>query len=85
MKLHFDMIHPHANGKTAEPFHAAIFRRGKDRWMLGIVFQPKKHVAIFNLDALLLNCIAPDNNSWRGDRFEPHLRKAIQQLKETSI
>ena len=45
--------------------------------MLGVVFQQQYHVAVFNLDKLALGNIAFGENSWRGDRYEPHLRKAI--------
>ena len=45
--------------------------------MLGVVFQQEYHVAVFNLDKLALGNIAFGVNSWRGDHYEPYLRKAI--------
>ena len=51
--------------------------------MLGIVFDEQHHVAVFNLDKLALGNIAFGVNSWRGDQYEPHLRKAIAEHERT--
>ena len=50
--------------------------------MLGIVFAEKYHVAAFNLDKLFLGDITFGSNSWRGDQYEPHLRRAIEQTTQ---
>lgn len=50
--------------------------------MLGIVFEQKYHVAVFNLDKLALGNIAFGENSFRGDQYEPYLRKAITTLDQ---
>ena len=50
--------------------------------MLGIVFEKKSHVAVFNLDKLAVGNITFGVNSWRGDHYEHPLRNAIDLLQE---
>ena len=45
--------------------------------MLAIVFDEKFHCAVLHRDKLAADDIAFASNSWRGDRYEPHLRDAI--------
>lgn len=80
MKLQIENVQLHRNGISGAPFHALIFRDPDEGRMLGIVFEQKHHVAVFNLDKLALGNIAFGVNSWRGDRYEPHLRMAIEQM-----
>jgi len=77
MKLLIEQIDRHRNGVSGDPFHVLIFRDPDEGPMVGIVFDQKCHVAVFNLDKLAIGNIAFGVNSWRGDRYEPHLRKAI--------
>ena len=77
MKLRIENIQYHRNGISGAPFHVLIFRDPDEGRMLGIVFQQEHHVAVFNLDKLAIGNIAFGENSWRGDQYEPHLRKAI--------
>lgn len=79
MKLAVENIQYHRNGVCGAPFHVLIFRDADEGRMLGIVFQEECHVAIFNLDKLAAGNIAFGVNSWRGDQYEPHLRRAIQE------
>ena len=83
MKLRIENIQHHRNGISGAPFHVLIFRDPDEGRMLGIVFQPEHHVAVFNLDKLALGNIAFGVNSWRGDHYEPHLRKAIAEHERT--
>jgi len=53
--------------------------------MLGVVFQQQYHVAVLNLDKLALGNIAFGENSWRGDQYEPHLRKVIATSEAESL
>lgn len=78
MKLIVNVISRHRNGICGEPFHAILFRDPDEGPMLGVVFEHPYHVAVFNLDKLALGNIAFGVNSWRGDRYEPHLRAAIR-------
>jgi hypothetical protein len=81
MKLTFSQIKYHRNGVDGAPFHVALFRDESEGDMLGIVFEQKHHVAILNLDRLAVFDIGFGTNSWRGDRYEPHLRNAIKSLE----
>lgn len=83
MKLHIEQVQAHRNGICGAPFHVLIFRDPNEGRMLGIVFDEKFHVAVFNLDKLALGNIAFGENSWRGDQYEPHLREAIAEHEPT--
>ena len=85
MKLHFEHIQYHRNGISGAPFYALIFRDPDEGRMLGIVFDEKYHVAVFNLDKLAIGTIAFGVNSWRGDRYEPHLRTAITASRAKEV
>ncbi|MBC7816370.1 MAG: hypothetical protein IAG10_05705 [Planctomycetaceae bacterium] len=82
MKLHIDHVQYHRNGISGAPFHALIFRDPSIGRMLGIVFEQEHHVAVFDLDKLFLGDIAFGSNSWRGDHYEPHLRRPIKQATQ---
>jgi hypothetical protein len=77
MQLVIENIQYHRNGVCGAPFHVLVFRDPDEGRMVGIVFDQEYHVAVFNLDKLAIGNIAFGVNSWRGDRYEPHLRKAI--------
>lgn len=83
MKLRIENIQYHRNGISGAPFHVLIFRDPEAGRMLGIVFDGQHHVAVLNLDKLALGNIAFGENSWRGDQYEPHLRKAIVEHQRT--
>lgn len=80
----------HRNGISGEPFHAVVFSHiddaGERRRMLAFVFPgsgPQQarlngRVAVVATDRLLSDGVAFGVNSWRGDQFEPELRKAIE-------
>ena len=75
----------HRNGVTGEPFHAVRFvsaETGDE--MLGIVFPGKGQIAVLNLGTLLGSQERPGTvafgiNSFRGDRFESELRRAVRE------
>lgn len=77
MKLQIENIQRHRNGVAGAPFHVLVFRDPDEGRMVGIVFEQEYHVAVFNLDKLAVGNFAFGVNSWRGDRYEPHLRNAI--------
>lgn len=77
MRLTIEHIAHHRNGISGAPFHVLLFGDPDEGRMLGIVFDQPHHVAVFNLDKLALGNIAFGDNSWRGDRYEPHLRMAL--------
>ena len=82
MKLHIENIQHHRNGVCGAPFYVLTFRDPDQGRMVGIVFEAEHHVAVLNIDKLALGIIAFGINSWRGDRYEPHLRGAITLLEE---
>jgi hypothetical protein len=82
MPLTLEHIDHHRNGICGAPFHVMLFRDPDEGRMLGIVFEEAYHVAVFNLDKLAVGNIAFGVNSWRGDRYEPQLRKAIEAYGE---
>jgi hypothetical protein len=45
--------------------------------MIGIVFADERYVAVFDRDLLAQDEITFGVNSWRGDDYEPELRRAI--------
>lgn len=81
MKLQFQSIHYHRNGICGAPFHALLFLDPDEGGMLGVVFDEPHHVAVFNLTKLILGNIAFGVNSWRGDRYEPLLRREIAKFQ----
>lgn len=85
MKLLIDHIAFHRNGICGAPLHAILFRDRDEGRMLGIVFEQAYHVAVFNLDTLALSNIAFGVNFWRGDQYEPSLRRVIQELNNQQI
>jgi hypothetical protein len=82
MKLHILDIFFHRNGIGGAPFHAIIFRdTGPESSVkVGIVFEQPYHAAILDIAKLADGDIGFGSNSWRGDRYEPHLRNAISNF-----
>jgi hypothetical protein len=78
MNLHIENIQHHRNGISGTPFQVLIFRDPDEGRMVGIVFEQQHHVAVFNLDKLAVGNIAFGVNSWRGDCYKPHLRRALE-------
>ena len=85
MKLEIENVQHHRNGVCGAPFHVMVFRDPDEGHMVGIVFDAADHVAVFNLDKLALGNINFGENSWRGDRYEPHLRKAINPSSAATV
>lgn len=85
MKIHIENIQRHRNGVAGAPFHVLVFRDPDEGRMVAIVFEQEYHVAVFNLDKLTQGDIAFGSNSWRGDRYEPHLRKAIINSQDQEV
>lgn len=85
MKLIVHQIKYHRNGVAGSPFHVVRFTDADEGNMLGVVFEQPYHVAVFQLDLLDARDIGFGTNSWRGDRYEPHLRQAIKQLEAERI
>ena len=82
MKLEFINIDHHRNGIAGAPFHVVLFHDGDGR-KVGILFDREAHCAVLDVDKLHAGDIAFGSNSWRGDSFEPDLRRAIARHNGT--
>jgi hypothetical protein len=75
----------HRNGIAGAPFYAVVFDEAKgahpdDRGRkVAVVFESPWHTAVLDIARLAAGDIAFGSNSWRGDEYEPHLRKAIER------
>jgi hypothetical protein len=76
MKLSIIDIAHHRNGISAAPFHVVVFNDGESV-KIGVVFEQASHLAVFDLAKLAKADIAFGSNSYRGDQYEPRLRKSI--------
>ncbi len=69
----------HRNGISGAPFAVILFEdtgpEGSRK--VAILFEQENHCAVLDVDKLAAGDIACGSNSWRGDRFEASLRKAI--------
>ncbi len=83
MELDIQEIAYHRNGISGLGFHAIRFRwqpegaKNKENF-LGILFEEEGSCAVIGLDRIESQGVEfAKGNSWRGDYFEPELRKAI--------
>ena len=73
----------HRNGVSGNGFHAAVFdwkdpEQAETRRMVAIVFPEQGDCAVLDVAETLTGNVAfARGNSWRGDHFEPWLRKQI--------
>ena len=72
--------HYHRNGVLGEPFHVCTFVCD-GRTMVGIVFESKGHVAVFDAERVGQGDVGFGTNSWHGDEFERPLRRAIAERR----
>ena len=80
-KIQVTNIAFHRNGISGAPFHAVLFQ-DTDGTQLGIVFDEPHHCAVLNVQKLAQGDIKFGSNSYRGDMYEPLLRKAIREHEE---
>ena len=88
MKIKIKEIAFHRNGICGAGFYAVLFtskdQGDKLRNMVAAVFDEPNHVAVLDIDETQSGNIGfAMGNSWRGDRFEPELRKAISDYENT--
>jgi hypothetical protein len=76
----------HRNGLTGAPFAVVLFEdQGEEgSRKVAILFDAPFHCAVLDVDKLTKGDIAFGSNSWRGDRFEESLRKAIRISSATT-
>lgn len=74
-----DIAH-HRNGVCGAPFAVVLFEdagaEGSSK--VAVLFEQDGQCAVLDIDKLAQGDIAFGSNSWRGDHFEPSLRKAIR-------
>jgi hypothetical protein len=82
----------HRNGICGAPFTAVLFEDDgpEGSRKIGIVFDEPYHCAVLDIAKLAAGDIAFGSNSFRGDKYEPHLRAATadsppQQPPEINI
>ena len=70
----------HRNGICGAPFHVILFDdiAEENSRKVGILFEQPYHCAVLDVGKLAQGSIAFGVNSYRGDRFEPALRRAIK-------
>jgi hypothetical protein len=68
----------HRNGVGGAPFDLVLFHDASGR-KLGILFDAANHCCVLDVARLAAGDIAFGSNSWRGDDYEPALRKAVEQ------
>jgi hypothetical protein len=78
MSIVIESIAYHRNGISGAPFHVILFHDPTEGKMLGIVFPEKYHVAVLQCEKLAAGNITFGQNSWRGDVYDPSLRRAIE-------
>ncbi len=81
MKITILNIDRHRNGICGASFTAIVFRDTGEEGSakLGIVFDVPHHVAVLDIAKLAKCDVEFGSNSWRGDKYEPFLRRAIMQ------
>ncbi len=79
MKLKIVDTAHHRNGICGAPFAVVLFEDSgpEGSRKAGILFDEQYHCAVLDVAKLAAGDIAFMSNSWRGDQYEPHLRKAI--------
>jgi hypothetical protein len=75
-----DVSH-HRNGCSGNPFYVVRFRDNRQEFV-AVVFEDERSVAVLDLELLSQGVIAFGENSWRGDDYEPFLRRCIAAYDE---
>ena len=65
----------HRNGVSGAPFEVLLFTH-EERQKLAILFQAEFHCAILDVATLTRGDI--ETSKWRGDAFEPTLRRSLK-------
>jgi len=81
MKLKIIDIASHRNGICGAPFHVVLFddQGTEGSRKVAVLFDEPYHCAVFDVAKLAAGDIAFGSNSFRGDNYEPHLRKVVEK------
>ena len=72
----------HRNGVGGAPFDVVLFKVGREpSRKVAILFDAPSHCAVLDVTLLATGDIAFGSNSWRGDDFEPELRRLIDDSR----
>ncbi len=80
MNLQIITIEYHRNGICGAPFYVVLFHEAESR-KVGILFGRAYHCAVLDVTQLHAGEITFGSNSWRGDHYEPDLRKAVAEFE----
>ncbi|HJT77880.1 MAG TPA: hypothetical protein VJ739_11825 [Gemmataceae bacterium] len=80
MKLKIIDFDHHRNGISGAPFAVVLFEDAgpEGSRKVAILFEPEGHCAVLDVAKLAAGSIAFGTNSWRGDRYESSLRRALR-------
>ena len=68
----------HRNGVAGAPFNVVLFKVHREPGVkVAIVFDEPAYCAVLDVTMLAAGDIAFGSNSWRGDEYEPELRRAL--------
>jgi hypothetical protein len=84
MRLKTINIASHRNGIAGAPFDVVLFEDDDRSRKVAIVFDAPRHCAVLDVAKLARADIVFGSNSWRGDHYEPHLRKLIAAFHQGS-
>ena len=74
----------HRNGVCGAPFHVVRFEDAGEESgaFVATVFEAADHCAVLHVGRLAGGTVEFGVNSWRGDRFEPALRRVIAEWEK---
>jgi hypothetical protein len=83
MKLKIIGTAHHRNSVAGAPFDVVLFKVHREPGVkVGILFDDPGYCAVLDVTMLAAGDIAFGSNSWRGDDYEPELRRAIEHDRE---
>jgi len=84
MKLKILATDRHRNGVAGAPFDVVLFKVAREQGRkVAILFDAPDHCAVLDVTMLAASEIAFGVNSWRGDEYEPELRRLIDDSPVT--
>lgn len=85
MKLKILTTAHHRNGIDGAPFSVVLFKEpGEHGVKVSILFDAPGHCAVLDVPLLTAGDILFGSNSWRGDQYEPDLRRAIAHERKSA-
>ncbi|HVS34963.1 MAG TPA: hypothetical protein VMS17_05235 [Gemmataceae bacterium] len=84
MKLKIIDTAHHRNGVAGSPFDVVLFKVQREQGVkVGVLFDDPGACAVLDVTLLAAGDIAFGLNSWRGDEYEPELRRAIDHDRDS--